>query len=189
MLRIQYFRTLFILRPGNRHRSEDAADHLFRDSEEAKLDSYFQSARERNPQVAQRIGEILGTVAARRPERHPLRFWGYFTNPNVYNVGEPDHTPNYLFVLCPLFLIFTRNRKLVWLGISCAVFFVMMAWAAWTARYLLPLYPPLTLIAAYTVVRASESLKRKTGAPVALALPVIALLLTTGHTVFSQRHG
>jgi hypothetical protein len=156
----------------------------FGDSEEAKLDSYFQSARERNPQVAQRIGEILGTVAARRPERHPLRFWGYFTNPNVYNVGEPGHTPNYLFVLCPLFLIFTRNRKLVWLGISCVVFFVLMAWAAWTARYLLPLYPPLTLIAAYTVVRASESLKRKTGAP--LALPVIALLLTTGHTVFSQ---
>jgi hypothetical protein len=158
----------------------------FGDSEEAKLDSYFQSARERNPQVAQRIGEILGTVAARRPERHPFRFWGYFTNPNVYNVGEPDHTPNYLFVLCPLFLIFTRNRKLVWLGISCVVFFVLMAWAAWTARYLLPLYPPLTLIAAYTVVRASELLKRKTGAPVALALPLIALLLTTGYTVFSQ---
>jgi hypothetical protein len=154
----------------------------FGEPEEAKLESYFQRARERNPQVAQRIEQILGRAAASRAERHPLRFWGYFTNPTVYNVGEPDHTPNYLFLLCPLFLIFARNRRLVWLGISCVVFFILMAWAAWTARYLLPLYPPLTLIAAYTLVRATESLKRKTG--VAVALPIIALLLTTGHTVF-----
>lgn len=156
----------------------------FADADEAKLDSYYQKARDRNPQIAQRIEQILAQAAASRPERHPLRFWGYFTNPTVYNVGEPDHTPNYLFVLCPLFLIFTRQRKLVWLAISCAVFFVLTAWAAWTARYLLPLYPPLTLIAAYTVVRLAESLKRKGGA--AVAIPIIALILTTGVTVFRE---
>src|SRR6185503_12251033 len=156
----------------NDQRSQPIA--YFGDAEEAKLDSYYQAARERNPPVAQRIDQILGRAAASRPERHPLRFWGYFTNPTVYNVGEPDHTPNYLFVLCPLFLIFTRQRKLVWLAISCAVFFVLTAWAAWTARYLLPLYPPLTLIAGYTVVRLAESLKRNAGA--AIAVPIIALL-------------
>jgi hypothetical protein len=156
----------------------------FGDSEEAKLDTYFQGAKERNPQVAQRIEQILEKAAARRPERHPLRFWGYFTNPTVYNVGEPDHTPNYLFLLCPFFLIFTRNRKLVWLAISCILFFVLMAWSAWTARYLLPLYPPLTLIAAYTLARATQWLKRKTS--LALALPVIALVLTTGATLFME---
>jgi 4-amino-4-deoxy-L-arabinose transferase-like glycosyltransferase len=161
-------------------RSEPIA--YFGEPEEAKLESYFQKARERNPQVAQRIGEILGQAAANRPERHPLRFWGYFTNPTVYNVGEPDHTPNYLFLLCPLFLIFGRDRRMVWLAISCVVFFILMAWAAWTARYLLPLYPPLTVIAAYTLVRMTEWLKRKSGA--AVALPIIALLLTTGVTVF-----
>lgn len=153
-------------------------------AEESKLDSYFESVSQRNPQLPQRIDQILRMVASNRPERHPLRFWGYFTNPNVYNVGEPDHTPNYLFVLCPLFLIFTRNRKLIWLGISCVVFFILMAWAAWTARYLLPLYPPLTLIAAFTVAKMAEGLKRSKTA--AIALPIIALLLTTGYTVFSE---
>lgn len=156
----------------------------FGEPEDAKLESYFQSAKARNPQVAQRIDQILGQAAARRPERHPLRFWGYFTNPTVYNVGEPDHTPNYLFLLCPLFLVFTRDRKLLWLGISCVVFFIITAWAAWTARYLLPLYPPLTLIAAYTLARMTQWLKRRTS--FAIVLPVIALLLTTGATLLME---
>jgi len=153
-------------------------------AEEAKLDSYFEGAKERNPQIVQRIDQILGQAAARRPERHPLRFWGYFTNPTVYNVGEPDHTPNYLFLLCPLFLLFSRNRKLVWLAVSCVAFFIITAWAAWTARYLLPLYPPLTLLAAYTLARMTQWLKRKIS--FAIALPVIALLLTTGATLFME---
>lgn len=156
----------------------------FGDTEEAKLDSYFQSAKERNPQVAQRIDQILAQAAARRPERHPLLFWGYFTNPTVYNVGEPDHTPNYLFLVCPLFLIFTRNRKLLWLGVSCVVFFIITAWAAWTARYLLPVYPPLTLIAAYTITRMTQWLKRRNS--FAIVLPVIALVLTTGATLLME---
>lgn len=156
----------------------------FGDAEEAKLDTYFQGARERNPQVAQRIDQILAQAAARRPERHPLRFWGYFTNPTVYNVGEPDHTPNYLFLVCPLFLIFTRNRKLLWLGVSCVAFFIITAWAAWTARYLLPIYPPLTLIAAYTIARMTQWLKSKSS--FAIVLPVMALVLTTGATLLME---
>jgi hypothetical protein len=156
----------------------------FGEAEETKLDSYFQGTKERNPQLTQRIDQILAQAASVRPERHPLRFWGYFTNPIVYNVGEPDHTPNYLFVLCPFFLIFTRDRKLVWLGISCVAFFILMSSAAWTARYLLPLYPPLTLIAAYTVVQASKWLKRKTS--LAMILPMLALLLTNGPTLLME---
>ena len=156
----------------------------FGDAEEAKLDSYFQNARERNLQVAQRIEQILAQAAARRPERHPLRFWGYFTNPTVYNVGEPDHTPNYLFLLCPLFLIFTRAGKLASLALSCVVFFLLMAWSAWTARYLLPLYPPLTLLGAYTVAQATQWFKKKTS--LAIILPVIAVLLTTAPTLYME---
>ena len=156
----------------------------FGDAEQAKLDTYFQSARQRNPQVAQRIDQILAQAAARRPERHPLRFWGYFTNPTVYNVGEPDHTPNYLFLVCPLFLIFSRNRKLLWLGVSCVAFFIITAWAAWTARYLLPIYPPLTLIAAYTIARMTQWLKRRSS--FAIVLPVMALALTTGATLLME---
>ena len=156
----------------------------FGEAEEAKLESYFEKTRERNPLLVRRIDQILAQTASTRAERHPLRFWGYFTNPTVYNVGEPDHTPNYLFLLCPLFLIFTRNRKLVWLSLSCVVFFVLMAWSAWTARYLLPLYPPLTLIAAFTLARATQWLKRKTS--LAVILPVMALLLTNGLTLLME---
>jgi len=156
----------------------------FGPAEEEKLESYFQKAKERNSRLAERIRGILENAAAHRPERHPLRFWGYFTNPAVYNVGEPYHTPNYLFVVCPLFLFFGRDRKLIWLALSCVVFFVLMAWSAWTARYLLPLYPPLTLIAAYVVVRASESLGTRRA--LRAALPALALLLTTGSVVLSE---
>jgi hypothetical protein len=170
--------------------SETVADNRsqtvshFGPAEEEKLESYFQKAKERNSRLAERIRQILENAAAHRPERHPLRFWGYFTNPAVYNVGEPYHTPNYLFLVCPFFLLFGLNRKLVWLAISCVVFFVLMAWSAWTARYLLPLYPPLTLIAAYVVVRASESLRSRSALRV--ALPALALLLTTGSVVLSE---
>ncbi len=156
----------------------------FGPAEEEKLESYFQRAKQRNSILAERIRGILADTAARRPERHPLRFWGYFTNPDLYNVAEPFHTPNYLFLVCPLFLLFRRDKKLMWLAICSVVFFVAMSWSAWTARYLLPIYPPLTLIAAYVVVRATEWLKLRSA--IAKALPVITLLLTTGATVFVE---
>ena len=152
--------------------------------EEQKLEQYFQRAQERNPRLSEAIGQILADAAARRPERHPLQFWGYFTDPMLYNVGEPFHGPNYLFVLCPLFLLFGRDRKLIWLAICCVVFFVLMVWSAWTARYLLPLYPPLTLISAYVVIKATQWLEPKFG--LAKALPTLALLLTTGVTGYSE---
>lgn len=156
----------------------------FGPAEEQQLETYFQRARERNLPLAERIRSILANAAARRPERHPFQFWGYFTDPNLFNVGEPNHTPNYLFLICPFFLFFARDRRLIWLAISCVVFFVGMSWSAWTARYLLPIYPPLTLIAAYVVVRATEWVKRKSA--LAIAVPVIALLLTTGSTLLAE---
>jgi hypothetical protein len=152
--------------------------------EESKLEQYFQGAQARNLPLSGRIGELLAQAAARSPERHPLQFWGYFTNPTLYNVGEPFHTPNFLFVLCPLFLLFGLNRKLIWFGICSVIFFGLMVWSAWTARYLLPLFPPLTLISAYTVVKMTQWLETKIA--VAKALPALALILTTGLTGYSE---
>ena len=151
---------------------------FFGPAAEEKLEGNFQRAKEQNSALTERIREILANASARRVERHPLRFWGYFTNPGLYNVGEPYHTPNYLFLVCPLFLLFKRDKRLMWLAGSCVVFFVVMAWSAWTARYLLPIYPPLTLIAAFAVARATSWLGRGNG--MALALPAVLLLLTTG---------
>jgi hypothetical protein len=150
-------------------------------TEEEKLERHFQRVKERNGALVERIRGILAGAATRRTERHPLWFWGYFTNPGLYNVGEPFHTPNYLFVLCPLFLLFGRDRRLMWLAGACVVFFVIMASSAWIARYLLPIYPPLTLIAAFVVVRTTGWLTSKS--PLARALPVVLLLLTTGGTL------
>lgn len=166
----------------NDQKSEPVA--YFGPAEEAKLDQYFQGAQTRNPRLSGRIGEILGQAAARSPEHHPLQFWGYFTNPMLYNVGEPFHTPNYLFILCPLFLLFGRDRKLIWLSICSVIFFVIMAWSAWTARYLLPVFPPLTLIAAYTVIRITQWLETKMA--IAKVLPTLALLVTTGLAGYAE---
>jgi hypothetical protein len=149
---------------------------------EEKLEDHFQKAKERNPGLTEQVRVRLEGAAARRTERHPLWFWGYFTNPNLFNVGEPFHTPNYLFLVCPLFLFFWREKRLIWLAAASVVFFVIMALSAWTARYLLPIYPPLTLIAAFVVVRATEWLERRIA--MARVLPAILLLLTTGTTLF-----
>jgi hypothetical protein len=156
----------------------------FGPAEEEKLESYFQKAKARNGELAESIREILGRAAVIRPERHPLWFWGYFTNRDLYNVNEPYHTPNYLFLLCPLFLLFGRERRLLWLAAACVVFFVVMALSAWTARYLLPLYPPLTLISAYGIVRTTRWLTRRNA--MAKALPAIALLLITCATLLVE---
>jgi hypothetical protein len=157
---------------------------VFGPAEEVKLERYFQGTKERYPQLAEAIRSRLEEASTRRPERHPLRFWGYFSNPDLYNVSEPYHTPNYLFVLCPLLILFARNRRLVWLLFSSVLFFVLMASSAWTARYQLPVYPPLTLIAAYVVIVATEKLKNRTS--LALVFPAIALLITTGPTIFIE---
>lgn len=152
----------------------------FGPASEEQLEGHFQKAKEANPTLAERARVILAGAAGRRTERHPLWFWGYFTNPGLFNVGEPFHTPNYLFVLCPL-ILFMRDRRLIWLGGSCVVFFVVMASSAWTARYLLPIYPPLTLIAAFVVVRATDWLALRS--TLANALPAVLILLTTGSTL------
>jgi 4-amino-4-deoxy-L-arabinose transferase-like glycosyltransferase len=157
---------------------------FFGPAQEEKLEIFFRGTKERQPQLAEAIRSRLESASTQRPERQPLRFWGYFTNPALYNVGEPFHTPNYLFVLCPLLILFARNRKLVWLLCSCVLFFVLMASSAWTARYLLPVYPPLTLIAAYVVAVAAEKLKNRTA--LVSVFPVIALLITTAPTIFIE---
>ncbi len=58
---------------------------------------------------------MLATQAGRRVRRNPFRFWEYFTRPDDYGMAEPGQTPNYLFLIAPLFLLFRRNRWALWL--------------------------------------------------------------------------
>lgn len=157
---------------------------FFGRTEEEKLESYFQKTKTRNAGLVERARSILAKAAADRPERHPLWFWGYFTNPGLFNVGEPYHTPNYIFLLCPLVLLLGRDRRLLWLAGASVVFFIVMASSSWTARYLLPIYPPLTLIAAFVVGRAAERLGRKSA--LGQALPAVILFLIIGITLLGS---
>lgn len=124
---------------------------FFTDSDQQRVDEYFQQAQREIPDSVASAERTLQQSAALRPVRHPMRFWDYFIHPANYTVAESYHDPNYLFVLAPLFLLFFRRRWLVWLGICAAGYYVVLVQTAWVARYLLPLYPALTVLAACAI--------------------------------------
>jgi hypothetical protein len=156
----------------------------FDSNDEARLNTYFQLAQREAPQIIKQIEEDLARWASKRLERHPYRFWEYLTKPDNYNLGpaEAYHEPNYLFILAPLAFFFTRQRWLAWLGILSAVFFVFLASTSWIARYLLPIYPALTVLAAFALTGLAERLRSRTR--LANLLPSLAVTVTVGSLVF-----
>lgn len=119
-----------------------------------------------------------------RVERRPFRAWEFFTDPDRYQMGlaEGHHEPNYLFLLTPLLLVVPRRRWLVWLAVISIAFFCFVASTAWIARYYLPVYPAMTLIAAYVLVTLAEKLR--TQAPIARILPATAVVTAVALTAF-----
>src|SRR5207245_6808394 len=83
-------------------------------------------------------------------------FWEYFTKPNNYNVADPLLTPNYLFLCFPLLLLARRSKWVIWLLVISAGFFLLTVRTVWVARYLLPVYPALTVVAAYALEGVAE---------------------------------
>src|SRR5262249_52491432 len=57
-----------------------------------------------------------------------------------------------------------------------------VAFTSWIARYYLPIYPALTLLAAYTLTGISEKLRDKSA--IAKALPALAVITTLCLTAF-----
>jgi len=135
---------------------ENGSPRYFTAEDERKIAMRFDQARKENPEAVAAIEKKMAAYAARRPERHPLRFWEYFTRPNNYNEADPRLTPNYLFLCVPLFLLASRSKWAIWLLTISAGFFLLTVWAVWVARYLLPLYPALTVVAAYALEGVSE---------------------------------
>src|SRR5262245_7204331 len=72
--------------------------------DERKIAAHFEQARKENPEDVAAIEKNMAAYAARRPERHPLRFWECFTKRKNYNVADPALSPNYLFLCVPLLL-------------------------------------------------------------------------------------
>lgn len=153
----------------------------FDEEDERKIATHYERARREIPFVVAMQEQALKQAAALRPERQPLRFWEYFTRPDDYNMAEPRHFPNWLFLLFPLLALAPLRRQVVWLLLLTASFFLISVRGAWLGRYLLPLYPPMTVVAAYALTALAERLRK--WLPTALLLPTCVVGLALAWTV------
>lgn len=128
----------------------------FNVDDERKLEAHMTEARKEIPEIVNaQENEIRQAIAARLP-RHPMRLWEFFIHPETYLMWEPFHFANYLFLFIPLVFFLKPGKWILWLlGLSLA-FAISVTWSSWIARYLLPVYPPLTIVAAYTLAALSD---------------------------------
>lgn len=149
----------------------------FNEEDERKITAHYEAARREIPSVMAMQEQALRQAAALRPERRPLRFWEYFTRPDDYNMAEPRHFPNWLFLLFPLLALAPICRRVVWLLLLSASFFLISVSGAWLGRYLLPLYPPMTVVAAYILTTLAEGLRKWRATAVLAPACVVGLAL------------
>ena len=124
-----------------------------------RLDAYFNTARSEMPDVVKDQETELTEAVNSRVQRHPLRWWEFFLKPSNYLMAEPYHYPNYLFLVIP-FLVFLKKPKwILWLLVLSLGFVFAVTCTSWIARYLLPAYPALTIVATYTLIALSDRLK------------------------------
>lgn len=150
----------------------------FNSEDERKLDAHFDVVRKENPAFVKAAEEELVHNVSMRPERHPMRPWEVYLKPYTYLMAEARHFPNYLFLLLPLAFFTVRQRWLVWLLALSACYFVMATWSSWIARYLLPAYPALTILSAYTLVTSGDWLKQRMQQLSRLPVYLVSLALT-----------
>jgi len=141
---------------------------------ERKLDAHFDETRRAIPDVVAAQEQALTDAAKTHIDRHPLRIWEFFTRPNDYLMAEPFQFPNYLFLLIPLIVFLRPNRWLVWLLVLSLTFVFSGAATSWIARYLVPAYPTLTIVASFTLTSLASRLKPRSR--FAGFLPTYALL-------------
>lgn len=155
----------------------------FNSEDERKLDAHFDVVRKENPGMVKDREAVISRYASERPERHPMRPWEVFLRPNTYLMAEARHYPNYLFLVLPLSLFVIRSRWLAWLLALSICYFVLATSNSWIARYLLPAYPALSILTAYTLVAAGDWLKQKSPAlgrlPVYLVLVALTVVIAT----------
>jgi len=162
----------------------------FTPADEARLDAHFEQARRAMPAlVVQREAELKQAVANRQIQ-HPPHFWEYFTDPTRYNSPENYHEPNYLFLFAPLVLLFRKSRWVIWLAALSTAFYLLLTQVVWHSRYLLPMYPALTVVAAYVLVGlvewAETKAKSRALALASKALPVVAIGVALGPLAFTS---
>ena len=104
--------------------------------------------------------------------------WEYFIYPDKYNMAEPFHDPNSLFLITPLIIFFRKCRWTIWLAILSVGFYVVVVRTSWIARILLPVYPAMTMLAAYIITEIADRARARVR--VAALLPAIAILIVLG---------
>jgi hypothetical protein len=139
---------------------ENGSPRYFTGEDERKIAAHFEQARMEIREAVIAMENNLDFHAARRPVREPLRFWEYFTRRHKYNVADPALRPNYLFLCLPLLLFAGRARWVVWLLVISVGFFLLTVQTVWVARYLLPVYPALTVAAVYALDGVAERIKK-----------------------------
>jgi 4-amino-4-deoxy-L-arabinose transferase-like glycosyltransferase len=133
--------------------------------DDLKLDAHFDAVRKASPaeflSLKAKFDQAVES-AKHESRRHPMWFWEYYINPHKYFMGDYHHYPSYLFVVLPLFVIVRRTRWVTWLLLCSVAFFFVLSSTSWIARFLLTIYPPLTIVSAYTLVEFSQRfLKRR----------------------------
>lgn len=169
------------------------AVRYFNSEDERRLDAHFDAVRKENPAIVKDAEDAIAGNAGVLPERHPMRPWEVYLKPNTYLMAEARHYPNYLFLVLPLTFFITRRKWLVWLLVLSVCYFVMATWSSWIARYLLPAYPALTILAAYTLVTAGDWLKQKNRMlgqlPMYVVLIALAVVVATSFKSLIGRNG
>ena len=163
----------------------DKGFRYFDANDERKLEAHFQIARAEIPAVVQEQERTIQDAANTRIERNAFRWWNLFLTPNTFLMAEPNQYPNYLFLIIP-FLIFVRKQRLVVLLLVLACAFVFaITWSSWIGRYLLPAYPPLTIVAAYVITTLSERYNLLRKLPIYLLAGALGVIVSAG--VLSMR--
>lgn len=150
----------------------------FNSDDERKLDAHFDVVRKEMPALVNDVEDAIVANASVRPERHPMRPWEVYLRPNTYLMAEARHFPNYLFLVLPLAVFIIKRRWLVWLLVMSACYFVMATWSSWIARYLLPAYPALSILTAYTLVTVGDWFKQKSETLSHVPIYVVSIALT-----------
>ena len=157
-------------------------------NDEQRLEAHLNAVRTEAPDLVKAQEQELTNTINARIERHPLRWWEFFFQPQKYLMAEPYHYPNYLFLIIPFLIFVKRPRWIVWLLLLSLAFVFIVTWNSWIARYLLPAYPALTIVAAYTLVKLTERLKQEklTIFALAAALGVIVAIGVKSMVAFNS---
>lgn len=166
---------------GEALEAEGGRVRFFTLDDERSLEAHFQNAQSQLHGEAEALESELAMAASRREERHPYRVWEYFIYSDKYNMAEPYHDPNNLFLITPLLVFFRKNRWTIWLALLSVGFYIIVVRNSWVGRILLPVYPAMTLVSAYVITEAAEWAKTRTR--IAAILPPIAVLVALGPVV------